>query len=115
MAAAPPSGAETPRGGGGRGTRRRAALALPFALLPAACTGLPTGVAAYLARDGEHAAGRLIADVALAARRVDRARELPLLRAALDARPGTAEVPARQSRPIHEPNQRFPLDSPPAT
>jgi hypothetical protein len=78
--------------------RRRAVLALLPALVPAACGGLPTGEAAYLAHDGEHAAGRLIADVTLAERRVDRARDLLLLRAALAAPPGTT-AEALRARP----------------
>jgi hypothetical protein len=69
-------------------TGRRAAILL-LATLPAACAGIAPGEAVRLAQDGEAASERLIDDVAAARRRVDGARDLVLLRAALAAPTGT--------------------------
>jgi len=68
---------------------RRRTMLLPLAALPIACSGVtPTG-AAHLAHDGEQASTRLIEDVSAAQRRVERSRDLLLLRAALVAPPDT--------------------------
>ena len=63
----------------------RRVMALALAALPAGCAGVSPIEAARLARDGEHATGRLAADVSAAQQRVERARDLVLLRAALAA------------------------------
>lgn len=67
---------------------RRGALVL-LATLPASCASLSALDAARLAQDGEAAADRLVAEAAKAHRRVEGARDLLLIRAALAAAPGT--------------------------
>lgn len=66
---------------------RRSTLLL--AALTAACAQVAPGEAARLAQDGEAASSRLIVDVDAATRRVEGARDLLLLRAALAAPAGT--------------------------
>lgn len=61
----------------------------------AACSGVSPSGAARLAQDGEAATGRLITDVAAAARRVEQARNLVVLRAALAAPRGTTSEALR--------------------
>ncbi|MBW6399848.1 hypothetical protein KPL78_18460 [Roseomonas sp. HJA6] len=90
------SDSHDPRQGGAMVGRRVMALAL--AALPAACAGVSPIEAARLARDGEHATGRLAADVSAAQQRVERARDLVLLRAALAAPAGTG-VAALRAQP----------------
>ncbi|MBR0648959.1 hypothetical protein GXW78_04745 [Roseomonas terrae] len=75
---------------------RRVALTA-LAILPSAC-GVPPAEAARLAQDGEAASRRLIDDVSAARQRVERARDLLLLRAALTAPSGTT-VEALRARP----------------
>lgn len=71
---------------------------LLLATLPAACTGLPPVEAARLAQEGEAASAHLIDDVTAARQRVERARDLVLLRAALAAPAGT-DVEALRANP----------------
>jgi hypothetical protein len=69
-------------------TGRREAM-LMLSALPASCAGVAPNEAVRLAQDGESASGRLIDDIAAAHRRVESARDLAMLRAALAAPAGT--------------------------
>lgn len=66
---------------------RRSLLAGP-ALLAPGCVGVSPTAAARLAADGEAATTHLLADIAVAQRRIDAARDLVVLRAALAAPAG---------------------------
>lgn len=64
-------------------------MLLPLAALPMACSGVTPTDAARLAQDGDEATTRLMEDVEATRLRVERSRDLLLLRAALVAPAGT--------------------------
>lgn len=67
----------------GRPRPSRRTILLVLLVASAACSGIPPDAAARLATEGEAASARLLTDAAAARRRLDGARDLVLLRAAL--------------------------------